>query len=168
MKNKKKLCGFSYTQNIANFEAFRQKILLSANLLFLKSDSVIVLLELFWILVHCELPHYWARKKCNNHVFQPLSTCFICRLLLNAIVGLEKKRSYINRFTRLHALSYEIKKYLVIEQYLIIKFFSNQNQVYLYICTYYPVFLKIENAEQLSIALNSAQQQCSFFGNFFL
>ena len=26
----------------------------------------------------------------------------------------------------------------------------------------------IENSEQLSIALNSAQQQCSFFRNFFL
>ena len=31
-----------------------------------------------------------------------------------------------------------------------------------------PVFLKIENAEQLSIDLNSAQQQCSFFRQFFL
>ena len=34
----KKLHGFSYAQNIVNFEAYRWNILLSANLLFLKSD----------------------------------------------------------------------------------------------------------------------------------
>ena len=39
MKNKKKLHGFSYTKNIANFEAFCWNILLSANLLFLKSET---------------------------------------------------------------------------------------------------------------------------------
>ena len=39
MKNEKKLYGFSYTQNIANFEAFRWNISLSANLLFLKSGT---------------------------------------------------------------------------------------------------------------------------------
>ena len=37
-EKRKKLHGFSYTQNIANFEAFRWNISLSANLLFSKSD----------------------------------------------------------------------------------------------------------------------------------
>ena len=37
-EKRKKLCGFSYTLNIANFEVFRWNISLSANLLFLKSD----------------------------------------------------------------------------------------------------------------------------------
>ena len=37
MKNEKKLHGFSYTKNIANFDAFRWNISLSAKLLFMKS-----------------------------------------------------------------------------------------------------------------------------------
>ena len=37
MKNKKKLCGFSFSINIANFEAFLSRIKLIKNLLFLKS-----------------------------------------------------------------------------------------------------------------------------------
>ena len=39
-EKRKKQRGFSYTLNIANFEAFRWIISLSANLLFLKSDDV--------------------------------------------------------------------------------------------------------------------------------
>ena len=38
MRNKKKLHGFSYSKNIANFEAFHWNISSSINLLFLKSD----------------------------------------------------------------------------------------------------------------------------------
>ena len=37
----KKLRGFSYTQNIANFEVFRWNISLSAHLFFLKSESIL-------------------------------------------------------------------------------------------------------------------------------
>ena len=40
MKNEKKIHGFSYTLNIANFEAFSWSISLSANILFLKSVIV--------------------------------------------------------------------------------------------------------------------------------
>ena len=39
MKNGKSNFGFSYVYNIANFEAFRQGITSSINLLFLKSDA---------------------------------------------------------------------------------------------------------------------------------
>ena len=45
-EKRKKLYGFSYTYNIANFEAFCWNILMSANLLFLKSDQSIALLKL--------------------------------------------------------------------------------------------------------------------------
>ena len=37
MKNEKKLCGFSFSINMANFEAFRRTKKLISNLLFLKS-----------------------------------------------------------------------------------------------------------------------------------
>ena len=40
MKNKTKILGFSYSKNMANFEAFRQSIKLSINLIFLKSWSL--------------------------------------------------------------------------------------------------------------------------------
>ena len=41
-EKRKKLHGFSYTKNIANFEAFRWNISLSAKLLFLKSEFVLL------------------------------------------------------------------------------------------------------------------------------
>ena len=37
-KNEKKLHGFSYTKNMANFEVFLSRIKLSANLLFMRSE----------------------------------------------------------------------------------------------------------------------------------
>ena len=39
MKNKKKLCGFSFSINMANFEVFCWNKKLSSNLFFLKSDN---------------------------------------------------------------------------------------------------------------------------------
>ena len=41
ISKRKKLHGFSYTKNIANFEAFCLNISLSANLLFLKSEGIL-------------------------------------------------------------------------------------------------------------------------------
>ena len=39
MKNEKNYLGFSFSNNMANFEAFRWNISSSINLLFLKSDA---------------------------------------------------------------------------------------------------------------------------------
>ena len=39
-EKRKKLCGFSFSINIANFEAFLQRIKLTKNLLFLKSGKI--------------------------------------------------------------------------------------------------------------------------------
>ena len=77
MKNVKYLCGFSYTLNIANFEAFRWTISLRANLLFLKS------VEVLWYLVQelskkikyvpkidWNLKLTWLWYKCEGFFFQ--------------------------------------------------------------------------------------------------
>ena len=50
MKNEKKICGFLYSKNMANFEALHYVISSSINLVFLKSDVV------------------YTRKPCNSHV----------------------------------------------------------------------------------------------------
>ena len=43
-EKRKKLCGFSFSTNIANFEAFCQTKKVISNLFFLKSDGVTIIL----------------------------------------------------------------------------------------------------------------------------
>ena len=59
MKNKKKLSGFSFSINIANFEAFVSVFKLTKNPLFLKSEQALVLPPTFCYAIKYK---WWKNK----------------------------------------------------------------------------------------------------------
>ena len=58
-EKRKKLCGFSFSINMANFEAFRRTKKLISNLFFLKSDSLGTIHICKFFLIICV-------ENCNN------------------------------------------------------------------------------------------------------
>ena len=72
-EKQKKLCGFSFSINIANFEAFLSVFKLTKNLLFLKSGSGIIYTG--WVIVTENLnlnliSHPFIIHTCSNQVKQ--------------------------------------------------------------------------------------------------
>ena len=65
-EKRKTLHGFSYTSNIANFEAFRWNISLSANLLFVKSEYSTRSLRVFPTI---DLVTSFLKGSCNIFIF---------------------------------------------------------------------------------------------------
>ena len=61
MKNEKN-CGFSFSINIANFESFPQRIKLTKNLLFLKSDVLCTLYNIHVGYIICFLKNLGGKK----------------------------------------------------------------------------------------------------------
>ena len=79
MKNGKSNFGFSFAENIANFEAFRWNISLSANLFFLKSGPTFSIYffrhpTLLWVLMVIFRLPIWLAASMRS--YRPFLRCF--------------------------------------------------------------------------------------------